>query len=105
HCRLVLTPGEVAALSNGYFRYSVTIQRPDATQVLVYTNQSRSLNGFLEVFDGPLPNPHFAVEIEPSVFQTSSWGNPLLNYQVSSSFVGAAQRDNKSGLHTLAFYL
>jgi hypothetical protein len=104
HRRLVLDPFKVQELTPGFYRYSITIQRADGSQVLVYTDQNRSLRGFLEVFDGPLPSPQGVIEILPSDFVSDRWGNPLQEHLVAQSYPGAAQRANRSGLHNLALY-
>lgn len=103
HCRMVLTPSQVAGLSIGYFRYSVTVDR-NGEQLLIYTDQSRSLRGFLELFNGPLPSPQPSTAINQDDFTSATWGIPLDTYYVAESYPGSAQRDNHSGQHTLAIY-
>lgn len=103
HARMSLHPSQVASLANGYYRYSVTINR-DGDQLLIYTDQTRSLRGHLELFEGPLPGPQPVIQIMPGDFVSSTWGVPLETYFVAQSFPGAAQRNNRSGQHTLAIY-
>jgi hypothetical protein len=99
-----LTPWDVSNISSGYYRYSITVQDTTGSQQLIYTDQNRSIRGFVEVFEGPLPTPQLAIEMKSSDFTSDQWGNPLMTYLVSQTQPGAAQRENKSGRHTLAIY-
>lgn len=102
HCRLTLTPSDIADWDTGYLAYSITIMRADQTQVLVHQDQNRSQYGFLEVKQGPLPCPQKATTIT-----TEEFAMDVVNGEtkyITGAFVGAAQRDNRSGKHTLAIY-
>lgn len=103
HCRLTLSPSDVAGLDNGSYRYSITETVGDK-QTIVFTDQNRSFKGYLEVFDGPIPNPNPSLEISKNQFVSETWGTPLQAYYVAGPFPGAAQVDNRSGQHTLALY-
>jgi len=112
HCRMSLSPSDIAGLSNGYFRYAVTIDRitningvDRVDSLLIFTDQYRAIKGYLELLDGPIPNPQPAVEIDPSVFYDESWGDPIQVFKVAGPYEGAAQRDNRSGQHTVAVYM
>lgn len=104
HSRLVLEPNAISSLDLGSYRYSVTLQRGDATQIAIYTDQHRSLRGQLEVTMGPLPEPKPAITIDGSMFLPQTWGTPLSEYFVAESFPGSAQSGTSNGHHTVAIY-
>lgn len=103
HCRLSLSPSDLAGLENGPYRYSITETVGDK-QTIIFTDQNRSFKGYLEVFEGPIPNPTPSIIISNGEFVSSTWGNPLQTYYVTGPFPGAAQVDNRTGHHTLALY-
>lgn len=104
HQRLVLDAARLGDLNPGYYRYVITITDLDGVPKIIYTDQNRSVHGYCEVFEGPLPTPQPIIQIEADDFVSDRWGVNLDTYFVAQSYPGAAQRDNKSGMHTLAVY-
>lgn len=103
HFRLLLDPSQVANLDVGHFRYVVTAQSLNGDQFLIYSDQNRSIRGFCELLEGPLPNPQQPILIPGGDFQSDAWGEET--YMVSNTaHPGAAQRGNHSGQHTIALY-
>lgn len=104
HSRLVLKPNAISGLDLGSYRYSVTLQRNDSSHIAIYTDQHRSLRGYLEVTLGPLPEHKPSITIDSSMFLSQTWGTPLSEYLVAESFPGAAQSSSANGHHTVAIY-
>jgi hypothetical protein len=106
HARLTLVWSEITELDPGYFYYSVTITDSTGKEVLFYTDKSRTIQGYFELQQGPLPGPHNSFLIGTDSFNTQSWGSDvsMSNYLVAEAYPGAAQRDNRNGLHHVAVY-
>lgn len=109
HCRLTISPSDIGEWAESYYSYSLVLQRPDLSQILIYCDQNRSSYGFLEVKAGPLPAPNNIIEIDDAHFAHQTYGitnQPVIGmrYRVSGGFPGAATRDNRNGMHTCAIY-
>lgn len=109
HCRLTITPADIGEWAPTYYSYSLVLERVDGSQILIYCDQNRSSYGFLEVKAGPLPPPNNIFEIDDEQFAHHTYGvtnQPVtgIPYRVSGGHPGAAQRDNRAGMHTCAIY-
>jgi hypothetical protein len=106
HARLTLALVDIAEIDPGYLYYSISVKDITAKETLLYTDHSRTVQGFFELQQGPLPGPTSAIVIPESMFAQQSWGSDtsVSNYLVAEPFPGAAQRDNRTGVHTIAVY-
>ncbi len=105
HCRLVLHPGDSSSWDSGYLRYSVLLEQANGTQTMVYMDQGREIRGYFEVLPGPLPKARGPLTIASDSFVEHAAKSPTQPTKyVTQAFHGAAQRDNKSGVHALAVY-
>ena len=109
HCRLTVAPSDIAEWELGHYSYSLVMQRDDQSQVLLYTDQNRAAYGFLEVKPGPLPTPFEPIVLTDELFAHATYGvnvQPVggIKYRVTGGYPGAAQRDNRLGMHTCAIY-
>jgi hypothetical protein len=103
HCRLTISPSDIMDWSNGYYSYSITLLQ-DGKQTLVHQDINRAQHGFLEVKQGPLPGPRSAVVITPEEMQLDNNDLGLFRKYISGAYPGAAQRDNRVGIHSAAIY-
>lgn len=109
HSRLVVGPTDLIDWELGYYAYSLVLQRDDQSQILLYTDQNRSSQGYLEIKAGPLPAPIEPVTLTDDLFAHSTYGVSYQSvssvpYRVSGAYPGAAQSDNRVGMHTCAIY-
>lgn len=106
HARLTLAWSEVAELTPGYFYYSVTVADTTNKETLLYVDHSRTIQGYFELQQGPLPGPQSSIVINSADFAPQSWGSDtsVSNYLVAEAYPGAAQRDNRNGIHHVAVY-
>jgi hypothetical protein len=106
HARLTLTLTDIAEIDPGYLYYSVSVTDISNKQILLYTDLSRTVQGYLELQPGPLPGPQSAIVLTEESFSQQSWGSDtsVSNYLVAGPYPGAAQRDNRNGVHTVAVY-
>ena len=109
HCRLTVAPSDIMDWELGHYSYSIVMQRDDQSQVLLYTDQNRAAYGYLEVKAGPLPSPFEPIVLTDELFGHATVGvsaQPVsgIKYRVTGGYPGAAQRDNRLGMHTCAIY-
>jgi len=106
HARLTLVLTDIAEIDPGYLYYSVSVTDISNKEILLYTDHSRTVQGFFELQPGPLPGPRKAIVILPDDFSQQSWGSDtsVSNYLVAQPYPGAAQSDNRTGVHTVAVY-
>lgn len=109
HCRLTIAPSDISQWETTYYSYSLVLERIDGSQILIYCDQNRSSYGFMEVKAGPLPPPNNIYEVNDQAFAHQTYGvtnQPVsgVPYRVTGGYPGAAQRDNRSGQHTIAIY-
>jgi hypothetical protein len=103
HRRLLINPILLVDIDLGYYRYVIT-QTMNGIESIIYSDQNRSINGFVELFSGPVPEQKPAITITTDEFVMSSWGLPLTTYRLAQSYKGAAQTRNSLGCHTIAIY-
>jgi hypothetical protein len=107
HARLTLLWSVLANLDPGYFFYSISVTDSTGKETLFYTDLSRTVQGYLELQQGPLPGPYSSILITESDFASQSWGTDLTvsNYLMAGVYPGAAQRGNRNGMHHVAVYM
>ena len=103
HCRLTISPSDIMDWDTGYYAYSITILQ-DGNQTLVHQDINRSQYGYLELKQGPLPVPRSAIVITPEEMQLDNNDLGMFRKYISGAYPGAAQRDNRSGIHSVAVY-
>lgn len=103
HCRLTISPSDIMDWDTGYYSYSITLLQ-DGQQTLVHQDQNRSQYGYLEVKQGPLPVPQSATVITPQEMQLDFNDLGMFKKYISGAYEGAAQRDNRVGIHSVALY-
>lgn len=94
--RLFISGEEAAALSPGTHHYSVIYTRSDGVQMILYTDRDRRGTGYVEVTEGPLPDPLEATPISMDEFVIRD------SKYYSGAYMGAASVMNYSGQHSLA---
>jgi hypothetical protein len=106
HARLTLSWAEIADLTPGYFFYSVSVTDSTGKEILLYTDLSRTIQGYCELQQGPLPGPQSAYTLSSESFTPQSWGPDvsISSYYVAGPYPGAAQRGNVNGIHHIAIY-
>lgn len=104
HYRLIIDPADIINWRTGYYSYSVVVERSNQTQVLVHSDQNRTQYGFLELKAGPIPPPKPPITLLPADFFHRFGGSPIVEYLESGAQKGAAQTDNRNGVHTCAVY-
>ena len=107
YCRLVLLPDVTADWFLQTYSYSVQVTNENGATFMLYTDQAQSQTGFFELAQGPIfdPRPSYEVEYD-NLSTTDIWINnndTLIRY--SSAFPGSLQRNNTTGVHTVAAYL
>lgn len=107
HCRLTLGKQDTVDWCPGYYNFSLTITDPTGKEVPIFVDRSRVIQGYFELFEGPLPQYNRSLVLTPNCFTKESWGTDLTYsaYLVAQAFPGAAQADNRSGVHTIAIYM
>lgn len=101
HCRVNITPDEMCDLSLGYVRYSILTEYDR----LIFTDQTYSYRGWVEVFDGPFPDPLPPQILTDIDFVDARWGRPLERFKVSCPIKGNGQIDERSKLTSILFNL
>lgn len=107
HCRFTLCKQDTVDWNVGYYNFSLTITDSSGKEIPVFIDRSRVVQGYFELFEGPLPQYNRSIVLTPDCFTAESWGNELVysTYRVAQAFPGAGQVDNRSGVHTIAVYM
>lgn len=97
--RLAVAPEEVADWPMEELTWTVTVRRPDGSDIILWTDRDYGPHGFLTVTDGPWPEPLPPVTLlAESLLLRNDW-------LVSEAVAGAVTLDVPDAVHSLAAYL
>lgn len=95
---VTITPSDMYDWAIGDYQYSVTVNNPDGSVGILYTDLDYSPYGTLALAPGPFPQPAPIKTMDPT-----GW-NVLSFYSYSPVLIGSAQFGYPQGSQTFTFY-